>query len=91
MTIPSDLPISAVRQQLASIVDQVRAEHEPVYLERHGKRVAALIDSDDLAHLVALAEDMTDIREAEAAHEEMRLTGEAPIPWQEVKADLGLL
>jgi prevent-host-death family protein len=91
MTILSDLSVSTARQQLASIVDHVRTEHEPVYLERHGKRVAALIDSDDLAHLLALAEDMTDIREAEAAREEMRQTGETPIPWDEVKADLGLL
>ncbi|GGF16762.1 type II toxin-antitoxin system Phd/YefM family antitoxin [Subtercola lobariae] len=90
MTILSDVPVSAARQQLASIVNQVRTEHEPVYLERHGKRVAALIDSDDLAHLIALAEDMTDIREAELAREEMLRTGETPVPWAEVKAELGL-
>ncbi len=35
------------------------------------------------------AEDMTDIRAA-AARTEMEATGEAPIPWAEVKADLGL-
>ena len=37
-----------------------------------------------------LAEDMADIRAAEQAREEMRRTGEAPIPWDEVKAELGL-
>ncbi len=33
---------------------------------------------------------MADIRAAEAARAEMRITGETPIPWKKVKADLGL-
>lgn len=82
--------VSQARQQLASVVDRARAEHEPVYLERRGRRVAAVIDADDLDRLIELAEDMTDIRAAEAARAEMRETAETPIPWEQVKADLGL-
>lgn len=82
--------VSQARQQLAAIIDRARSEHAPVYLERHGKRVAAVIDSDDLDHLIDLAEDMADIRAAEAARVEMRETAETPIPWEQVKADLGL-
>ena len=33
---------------------------------------------------------MSDIRAAEAARKEMRTTGETPIPWAQVKVDLGL-
>jgi hypothetical protein len=33
---------------------------------------------------------MADIRAAEQSRTEMAATGEAPIPWDEVKADLGL-
>jgi len=33
---------------------------------------------------------MTDIRAAEAARAELQATGEAPIPWKQVKAGLGL-
>jgi hypothetical protein len=33
---------------------------------------------------------MADIRAAEAARAEMHATGEAPIPWEQVKADLVL-
>ena len=40
--------------------------------------------------LLELAEDMADIRAAEAARAEMRETGKTPIPWEDVKADLGL-
>jgi PHD/YefM family antitoxin component YafN of YafNO toxin-antitoxin module len=76
---------------LAAIIDRARAEHQPVYLERRGQRIAAVIDADDLDDILELAEDMADIRAAEAARAEMRATGEAPIPWEEVKADLGLV
>jgi hypothetical protein len=49
-----------------------------------------VIDADDLGRLLELAEDMADLRAAEAARAEMRETGQTPIPWGEVKADLGL-
>ena len=64
-----------------------RTDHEPVYLTRRGRRVAAVIDADDLDGILALA----DIRAAEDARAEMRATGEAPIPWEQVKVDLGLV
>jgi prevent-host-death family protein len=75
---------------LAEAVDHATGEHEPVYLFRRGRRVAAIVDADDLDRMTELAEDMFDIREAERAREEMRETGEAPTPWDEVKAELGL-
>lgn len=78
------------RQQLAAIIDRARAEHAPIYLTRRGRRIAAVIDSDDLDEILELAEDMADIRAAEAARDEMRATGEAPIPCERVRADLGL-
>lgn len=84
------LPISDARSQLAAIIDQARAEHEPVFLTRRGRRIAAVIDADDLDRLLALAEDMADIRAAEQARAEIAATGHTPIPWDEVKADLGL-
>lgn len=84
------LTVSEARQHLASIIDRVRAEHTPIYLARRGNRVAALIDADDLDEILQLAEDMVDIRAAEEVRAQMRATGEAPIPWEQVKADLGL-
>ncbi len=84
------LNISDARTQLAAIVDRARTGHEPIYVTRRGRRVAAVIDADDLDRILALAEDMADIRAAEQARAEMKATGEAPIPWDEVKADLGL-
>ena len=82
--------VSDARVQLASIIDRVRAEHEPVFLSRRGQRVAAVIAADDLERLIELAEDMADIRAAEESREEMRRTKDEPVPWDQVKADLGL-
>ena len=84
------LSISEAREQLAAVIDRARTEHRPVFLSRRGRRVAAVIDADDLDRLLDLAEDMADIRAAEAARAEMRETRASPIPWEEVKADLGL-
>jgi prevent-host-death family protein len=90
MNTTDSLNITEARKQLASIIDQVRTEHEPVFVTRRGRRVAAVIDADDLDAIVELAEDMADIRAAEAARAEIKETGEQPIPWEDVKADLGL-
>jgi hypothetical protein len=60
-------------------------------VSRRGRRVAAVIDADDLDAIIEMAEDMADIRAAEAARAEMKATGETPIPWEQVKADLGLV
>lgn len=84
------LTVSEARQQLATVIDRVRAEHAPIYLARRGRRVAAVIDADDLDELLELAEDMADIRAAAAARAEMQATGDAPVPWEQVKVDLGL-
>jgi prevent-host-death family protein len=86
----SPTTVSEARRQLATIIDRARSEHAPVYLARRGQRVAAVIDADDLDCVLELAEDMADIRAAEAARTEMQETAEAPIPWEQVKADLGL-
>ena len=42
------LNVCDARDQLASIIDRARSEHEPVYLARRGRRVAAVVDADDL-------------------------------------------
>lgn len=84
------LSITDARTQLAAIIDRARADHQPIYIARRGRRVAAVIDADDLDRILELAEDMADIRAAEQARAEMKATGAMPIPWDEVKADLGL-
>ena len=83
-----DLPVSAARSRLDDVVDDACASHEPVFLTCRGRRVAAVIDADDLECLTQAAEDLADIEAADAARAEIAEHG--TIPWDEVKADLGL-
>lgn len=83
-----EVTVSDARARLADVVDAARVGHEPVYLTRRGRRVAAVIDADDLDKLVEAAEDLADIEAARAAREE--IVDEGTIPWDQVKADLGL-
>ena len=83
-----DLSVSVARSRLDEIVDDVRARHEPVFLTRRGRRVAAVIDVEDLERLTQTAEDLADIEATDAARAEIAEHG--TIPWDEVKADLGL-
>ena len=85
----SEMTVSSARARLADVVDSARVEHDPVYLTRRGQRVAAVIDADDLDRLIAAAEDLADLEDAAAARLEMA-DGHAAIPWEQVKADLGL-
>ena len=50
--------------------------------------MAAVIDVEDLERLTQAAEDLADIETADAARAEIAEHG--TIPWDEVKADLGL-
>ena len=83
-----DLPVTVARSRLDEIVDDVRARHEPVFLTRRGRRVAAVIDVEDLERFTQAAEGLADIEAADAARVEIAKHG--TIPWGEVKADLGL-
>lgn len=84
----TELTVSNARAKLADVVDTARVHHDPVYLTRRGQRVAAVIDADDLAQLIEAAEDLADIKDARAARVEVVDGG--TIPWEQVKADLGM-
>ena len=83
-----DLPVSVACNRLDEIVDDVCARREPVFLTRRGRRVAAVIDADDLERLTQTAEDLADIEAADAARAEIAELG--TISWDGVKADLGI-
>jgi prevent-host-death family protein len=85
-----EMTVSEARARLADVVDEARVGHEPVYLTRRGRRVAAVVDAAYLDRLIELAEDCADARAARAARDEMAETGEPAVPWEQVKADLGL-
>ena len=83
-----DLTVSVACNRLDEIVDDASARHEPVFLTRRGRRVAAVIDAGDLERLTQAAEDLADLEAADAARAEIAEHG--TISWDEVKTDLGL-
>ena len=84
-TAVTDLAVAEERVRLAGLIDQVRLSSEPISITRQGRRVAVIIDSDAFDGLVDAANDVVDRRELEAARAD-----DDYIPWDEVKANLGL-
>ncbi|MGC0368475.1 type II toxin-antitoxin system Phd/YefM family antitoxin [Microbacterium sp. SLBN-111] len=85
----SHVAISDARGRLAAIVDDARTE--PVYLTRRDRPVAAVVDATQFERLLEDAEELADIRAVDAAWEEADRLGETPVPWDDVKRDLGLI
>lgn len=81
----TELAVSDARDHLAEAIEQARRSGEPIYVTRRGRRVAVIVDADAYEQMVEAAEDAVDRRELQAAREENDY-----IPWDEVKADLGL-
>lgn len=86
----SEMTVTEARARLADVVDEARVAHDPVFLTRRGRRVAAVVDAEQLEQLLEAAEDLADLRAAAEARAEMAHTGETAIPWEQVKADLGM-
>jgi len=83
----TEVTVIDARARLADVVDEARVGHDPIYLTRRGRRVAAIIDADDLDRLIEAAEDLADIEAARVSRAEVEVDG--AVPWDEVKADLG--
>lgn len=82
----AEMTVSEARDRLADAIDQARTTHEPVVLTRRGRRVAVLVDAEDYARMSELVEDALDRAELDAAR-----TEDDYVPWEQVKADLGLV
>ncbi len=75
------------REQFAEVVNRVAFGKERVVLTRRGKELAAIVPIEDVQLLTEL-EDRLDLDEARAALAEA--TAEGTVPWEKIKADLGL-
>ena len=72
------------RDQLSTIINRAAFGKERVVLTRRGKELAAVVPIED----VKLLEELEDRLDFEAARE--ALNEEGTIPWEKVKAELGL-
>lgn len=77
------LSIAHARASLSEVVGRARHAKSPTVLTSRGKPVAAVVSIEDLE----LIEEAIDMREAAAVRAGIQ-AGEAPIPWEDVKASL---
>lgn len=84
----TEIPITDARDHLAAVVDQAR--QGTVFLTRRNVRVAAVVDTSVLERLLADAEELADLRAVDEAWAETERLSETPIPWEDVKRELGL-
>lgn len=76
-----------LRSELSEVLNRVAFGKERVVVTRHGKELVALVPLEDMQLLEDL-EDRIDLEKTRAALEEAKAQG--TIPWEKVKADLGL-
>jgi prevent-host-death family protein len=77
------------REKLGIIIQRAAVEKERIILTRRGKELAALVPMEDMRFLEEL-EDRLDLEEARAALAEAKADPERSIPWEKLKAELGL-
>jgi prevent-host-death family protein len=80
------LETSVARKDFSSVIKAAK-KGERFLFKRHGKEMAALVSVSDLARLRAV-EDAFDRDAADAALRDYEEQG--AIPWEDVKASLGL-
>lgn len=81
----NEVAVSEARNRLAEVIEETLRSGEPISVTRRGRRVAVILDSDAFDRLVDAADDVEDRRELAAARAE-----DDYVPWDEVKAELGL-
>ncbi len=77
------ISVTDARGRLPEVI--ARAQHEAVFVEKHGKTEAVMVSPDQYERMLDALEEAED---AQAFDEAMADEG-ANIPWAEAKADLG--
>lgn len=78
-----------VGAKLSENLKSVETTGEPVAIESDGRTVAVLVSAEDFALLQRLRQEEEDRIDNAAAEAALAEPGES-IPWERVKADLGL-
>ena len=81
----TEMAVSEAREHLAEVIDSAQRTGQPVYLTRRGRTVTVLVDPVVFAKLLEDADDALDRADLAIARDE-----DDYVPWDLVKADLGL-
>ena len=78
------MPASDARREFSRTINRVAYGGERIVLSRHERDVVAMVPVEDL-ELIRAIEDKIDLADARAS-----LAGGGRIPWEQLKAELGL-
>ena len=80
-----DVTVTDARSELAQTIECARLSGEPIGITQRGRRVAVLLGVEAYQALLGAFEDAVDLDESDKALAEGDF-----IPWEDVKAELGL-
>jgi antitoxin Phd len=85
---PTEIPLTEARYRFSEVIET--SARQPVFLTKHGRRLAVVLSPAEYERLLEAAEDAEDLAAFDAAMAEI-IAGAPTIPWAQVKADLGLV
>jgi prevent-host-death family protein len=83
------LSCTEAQEHFEDLLDRAVKRKERVVLTRRCRPVAALVPIGDVEFLEAI-ENLLDAEEYRHAKEEFERSGEVAIPWEKIKAELGV-
>jgi prevent-host-death family protein len=83
----TEMPVTQARERFSEVVET--AAREPVFLTKRGRREAVVLSAEEYERLLEAQEDAEDLAASDAAMAQI-VAGAPTIPWDQVKADLGL-
>jgi antitoxin Phd len=83
----TELPVTQARERFSEVVET--AAREPVFLTKWGRREAVVLSAEEYERLLEAQEDAEDLAASDAAMAQI-VAGAPTIPWDQVRADLGL-
>lgn len=84
---PIEIPVTEARDRFSELLET--ASKQPVFLTKHGRRQAVLLSPAEYERLMEAAEDAEDLSASDEAMAKI-MAGSPTIPWEQVKADLGV-
>ena len=83
----TEIPVTEGHQRFSELLEA--ASKHPVFLTRHGRRQAVVLSPAEYERIMEALEDAEDVSASDAAMAQI-MAGSPTIPWEQVKADLGV-
>ena len=83
----TEIPVTEARERFSELIET--ASNQPVFLTKHGRRQAVVLSPAEYERIMEALEDAEDVSASDAAIAQI-MAGSSTIPWEQVKADLGV-